>query len=133
MGIIVKKVYKQYKNVFMCGYGKYYENELNLNTIKKKKNHLFSIKKMLIFQINFFFIIIFYSLKEHYRIDDDTFSLIKISEIYDEFCQFFPNTSSKAFGMCIRKAFPSIKKKNSNSTAFYTNIKRIIGKCKCFS
>lgn len=72
----------------------------------------------------------YFSLKEHYQIYDDTSSLIKISEIYDEFCQSFPSTSAKAFGMSIRKAFPSIKKKNSNSIAFYTNIKRIVDECK---
>ena len=74
----------------------------------------------------------YFSLKEHYQIDDDTSSLIKISEIYDEFCQSFPSTSAKAFGMSVRKAFPSIKKKNNNSIAFYTNIKRIVDECKYF-
>lgn len=50
--------------------------------------------------------------------------MVKISDIFNHFCGCFPKTSTKAFGICIRKAFPSITKKNSNSCAFYTNIKR---------
>ena len=68
-----------------------------------------------------------FSLKMHYQIVDNADELtkaMKISDIYSHFCKSFPGTSLKAFGMCIRNSLPGINKKNSNSCAFYTNIKR---------
>eukprot|EP00111_Clytia_hemisphaerica_P015836 TCONS_00046780-protein len=66
-------------------------------------------------------------LSHHYEIDNSA-TRLKISEIYEHFCQSFPNTSLKAFGSTVKKAFPFIEKKNSNGCAYYTNIKRHVVK-----
>ena len=53
---------------------------------------------------------------------------MKISEIYNDFIKTFPKTTLKAFGSLVRQAFPQIEKKNSNSSAYYTNLKKCSNK-----